>query len=170
MQGCALAFARPIPGGGLVSAGSGLSLAQSSACACACAPPFSGRVHDTALDGLFEYHISLFRHALGKALDAEALGPARHLRAYVRAVCASAKAMGPNERAAVALLLYTPEYRVIWSDFIDEVCSSDSMEPARQMICRYAVEGLWLDHALERVSGPDHIADVLNSLLALTDA
>ena len=78
--------------------------------------------------------------------------------------------MGPNERAAVASLMCNPEYRVIWSDFIDEVCSSDSMEPATQMTCRYTVEGLWLDHALERVSGPDHVADVLNSLLALTDA
>lgn len=168
MRGCALAFARPIPGGGPDGTGMGLSLAQSSAFASAL--PFSGWVHDIALDGLFEYHISLFRHALGKALDAEALGPARHLRAYVRAVCASAIVMGPNERAAVASLMCNPEYRVIWSDFIDEVCSSDSMEPATQMTCRYTVEGLWLDHALERVSGPDHVADVLNSLLALTDA
>ena len=168
MRGCALAFARSIPGGGPVGTDMGLSLARSSVFACV--PPFSGQVHDIALDELFEYHVSLFRHALEEALGAEAPGPARHVRAYVRAVCVSAMAMGPNERAAVASLMCAPEYRVIWSDFIDEVCSGDAVDPATQMACRYAAEGLWLDHALERVSGPDHVADVLNSLLALTDA
>lgn len=168
MQGCALAFALPLPDGGAVGTGMGLSLVRSSVFPCV--PPFSGQVHAITLDELFEYHVSLFRHALEDALGMEAPGPARLLRAYVRAVCASAMAMGPNERAAVASLMCTPEYRVIWSDFIDEVCSGDAMDPATQMICRYAAEGLWLDYALERGAGPDYIADVQQRLLALTNA
>ncbi len=100
-------------------------------------------------DTVFERLVARFRGDLLAALHSEPDGPARHLRAYVRSIQAQAlhAPAHPGRPARGALLLGSPPYRMIWSEFAEEVCAGDAFDPARSAAVRHAAEALWYKHA-----------------------
>lgn len=107
--------------------------------------PNSSEHSETDLDQLIEHHVAIFRNAILRALASEKASDARYLRSYIRAVCELILLMSLDDRMTTSELMLSSEYRVIWSDFMNEVCSADSIDMTLQMTCRYALEGLWMD-------------------------
>lgn len=117
---------------------------------------------------VFDDYVADFRRFLDPALAAEPRGPARHLRAYVRAMGASMAALQRHQRRALASVLGDPQYAAIWSDFVDEMCATDSVDFAMHGMCRDAIEGFRLDLVQGRVSDACRLGRLVARLLALT--
>ncbi len=117
---------------------------------------------------VFDDYVADFRRFLDHALAVEPCGPARHLRAYLRAMGASLAALRGHQRRAVAAVLGDARYSGIWSDFVEEMCAADSVDFATHRVCRYAIEGLRLDLVQGRVSGAGSIGPLVERLLSLT--
>lgn len=126
------------------------------------------RTKQALLDALFEHFLGEFRKHLQDVLEDEPHGPARHIRAYVRATCISALAMAHGPRAAVLLLLENSTYQRIWSEFVDELFSTDSIPEELLLTCRYAADGLWFGHVIEGRSKKKCVVAVRDYLLHLT--
>ena len=121
------------------------------------------------LDMLFDRVLLSFRRSLVAAMDHEPPGPARHLRAYLRCVCAYALAQ-PGRQHTVAWLLLDAENRAIWRDLVDEGCADDLLHDDLSRHCRCAVEQLWLAQVLWVPCSADEITAARDRLLSLCDA
>jgi hypothetical protein len=107
----------------------------------------SRQCYRATIDKIFDRMILTFRTRLHDALRSEPDGPTRYLRAYIRCVCA--QIADPSGDAAIVIrILAKPEYRKVWTDFVDEVCASDTSNTTQSKNCRRAVEHLWDCHAL----------------------
>lgn len=120
------------------------------------------------LDGPFERFLAEFRAFLDEALDIEPHGPAKHIRAYVRAMCAHAMTANDRSRLSVQSLMRIPRYQAVWSEFVDEVCGADSVDQEVLQTCRYAAEGLWYALIFGGTEKSSRVEDVKNFLLSLT--
>lgn len=125
-------------------------------------------IQPSHLDGPFERLMAEFRAFLDEALATEPHGPAEHIRAYVRAMCAHARAADDRSRIAVQSLMRIPRYQAVWSEYVDEVCGADSVDPKVLLTCRYAAEGLWYALICGGTEKPSQVEDVKNFLLSLT--
>lgn len=118
---------------------------------------------------MFERLLAHFRGDLLWALHNEPDGPTRHLRAYVRSI--QAHAVRPARPGRGALLLGRPPYRMIWSEFADELCASDVLDPAQSAAVRHAAEALWYQHARASSSSTTiHATAAFDALGALLHA
>ncbi|GKS85100.1 hypothetical protein AVMA1855_13130 [Acidovorax sp. SUPP1855] len=167
MRGAARIPGGPVPGGPAFGPGSGLPWGRSPGRACARRGRRGGPKGFS--EEVFDDYVADFRRFLDDALAAEPCGPARHLRAYLRAMGASLAALRSHQRRAVAAVLGDPRYAAIWSDFVEEMCATDSVDLATHRVCRYAIEGLRLDLVQGRVSGDgSSIGTLVDRLLSLT--
>lgn len=122
------------------------------------------------LDAMLERCMLTIRAHLGRVLEVEPEGPARHLRAYIRALCLCISGEPSNTLSAISLVFSTPAYRRTWFDFIDEACAMDETDVSLQMTCRYAVEGLCTHHFLVAPVAPSDIGHVQDRLLAFIES
>lgn len=118
------------------------------------------------LERIFERVILTFREDLLQVLADEPAGPARHMRAYVRCVCAHALSRQRGQKTA-AQLLTRARFQNIWLDFVDEVCAGDQVPEDIAQQCRAMVEDLWVIHVLVEPMAPQRIAGVREHLLML---
>lgn len=107
------------------------------ACACRC--------DRAGPDRLFEAVVAQFRDLLLAALAAEPPGPARRIRAYIRASATGAMALGASDMHRLRRLFQDPEFRGIWSEFADEACAGDTLDDCAMRACRHTLAGLWRD-------------------------
>lgn len=118
------------------------------------------------LDARFDALVLDFRQDLLQRLGEEPDGPARHLRAYVRCICARLL-HGRQWAADSAFALTRRHYKDIWLDFVEEMCAHDTLDEGVSWRCRAAVEALWLAHALLQPLAPERIIRVRDNLLHL---
>ena len=114
----------------------------------------------------FDQVVLGLRQDLLQQLQQEPAGHARHLRAYVRCVCARLL-YGRQWAADAAFVLTCQRYKDIWRDFVEEVCANDLIDEGVSWRCRSAVEALWLAHALLEPLPPERIVMVRENLLYL---
>jgi hypothetical protein len=112
----------------------------------------SRQSYRATVDKIFDRMMLTFRAQWREALCSEPDGPAQYLRAYIRCVCAQI-ADQSGDAPTVIRILQKPEYRKIWTDFADEICSSDTYNATRSKSCRRAVERLWDCYALTLPAG-----------------
>lgn len=127
--------------------------------------PPSGGTQDARFDAL----VLDFRQALLQLLHEEPEGRARHLRAYVRCVCAQLL-YGRQWAEQAAFALTHRHYKDIWRDFVEEMCASDLVDEGVSWRCRSAVEALWLAHGLLQPLAPERIVLVRENLLLLCES
>lgn len=118
------------------------------------------------LEAIFERVILQFREELLQVLAGEPPGPARHLRAYVRCVCAHALSRRRGQKTA-AQLLTRARFQNIWFDFVDAACADDLVPEDIALQCRAMVEDLWVIHVLVEPMAAQRIAGVREHLLSL---
>ncbi len=122
-----------------------------------------------ARDAVFERLLAGFREGLLVALHSEPDGPARHLRAYVRSIQGNAQSRLARPGRG-ALLLGRPPYRMIWSEFAEELCAGDAFDPAQSVAVRHAAEALWYKHVRAPSSTSIHATATFDALGALLNA
>lgn len=127
--------------------------------------PPSGGTQDARFDAL----VLDFRQALLQLLREEPEGPARHLRAYVRCVCAQLL-YGRQWAEQAAFVLTRRHYKDIWLDFVEEMCASDLVDEGVSWRCRSAVEALWLAHGLLEPLAPERIIVIRETLLRMCES
>lgn len=120
-------------------------------------------------DARFEALVLDFRQALLQRLGEEPEGRARHLRAYVRCVCAQLL-YGRQWAEQAAFVLTRRHYKDIWLDFVEEMCANDLVDEGVSWRCRSAVEALWLAHGLLQPLAPERIVMVRENLLLLCES
>lgn len=84
-----------------------------------------------------------FRRTLNEAIDMEPESEERRQSAFARVLLKDASVVARRQFTVVSLSR-SPAHRQIWSEFVEEACSSDSSTSARWEPS--AMEHLWLAH------------------------
>lgn len=125
------------------------------------------KAEQIAIDRFFEELLSDFRKRLKNAIAELPEGPARFTLAHVNVTCSLALAMTPSMRTMFKMIYLEPDYYTIWSEFIDEVCSTDTIPESTQFTTRYALEGLLLQSIIGDPLMPERVNMMKNFVSTL---
>lgn len=126
------------------------------------------RTKQLLLDALFDQLFGGFVLQFEGALAQEPDGPARRIRAYVKASRANALDVARTGRATVLLALADPAYQARWSRFLQEACAADTLDAGTQLACRLAADGLWYSLVFGPTPGSAEVDAALQRILQLT--
>lgn len=121
------------------------------------------------LDALFEHLFNAFVAQYEACLADEPPGPARHIRAYVRASCAQSPETRRDGRAAVMLALGEARYQARWAELMERVGAADTLDRGTALACRLAADGLWYGLVCGPVPSDADVAAALARILQLTE-
>ncbi len=121
------------------------------------------------LDALFEHLFQGFMALYESSLADEPPGPARHIRAYVRASCAQTPESRRDGRALVMLALGETRCQVRWAEFTERLRAADTLERGTQLACRLAADGLWYGLVCGPVPSDEDVAAARQRILQLTE-
>jgi len=127
------------------------------------------RTKQLLLDALFDQLFAGFVAQYELALAQEPTGPARHVRAYIRASRANALDVARTGRATVLLALGDAQYQARWSRFLNETLSTDTLDAATLLACRLAADGLWYSLVFGPTPGAAEVDAALRRILRLTE-
>lgn len=128
------------------------------------------RTKQLLLDALFEQLFTGFVAQYDEALAQEPPGPARNIRAYVKASRRNALDVARTGRATVLLAMADEQYQARWSRFLHQACSADTLEPGTLLACRLAADGLWYSLVFGPTPGAAEVDAALQRILQLTES
>jgi len=129
---------------------------------------------ESLIEGLFEYHNSIFEERLSALEEEEGDDPGAWLRAYARASIEQitdpgnaslyASLFAAEERFTVASILMRSKY-IDWQSKVEE----SGLDPAWATLIRFAVDGLWFAE-MHQWAPPDEErrAEIVELILGLT--
>jgi AcrR family transcriptional regulator len=127
------------------------------------------RTKQLLLDALFDQLFASFVAQYELALAQEPAGPARRMRAYVKASRRNALDVAHSGRATVLLALGDEQYQARWSRFLDETLAPDTLDGATLLACRLAADGLWYSLVFGPVPSAAEVDAALHRILQLTE-
>ncbi len=127
------------------------------------------RTKQALLDGLFEALFESFAVLYKDALSQEPDGPARHVRAYVRAAACDNERTRSDGRALILLAIGNPKYQQDWAGFLGQMFQADTMESATKIACRLFADGIWFSLVLGPHLGKTEREAAIHKILLLTE-
>ena len=127
------------------------------------------RTKQLLLDALFDQLFSGFVEQFEAALRDEPDGPARCMRAYVKASRANALDVAHTGRATVLLALGDASYQARWLRFLHEACAADTLDAGTLLACRLAADGLWYSLVFGPTPSAAEVDAALDRILQLTE-
>ncbi len=126
------------------------------------------RTKQLLLDALFDQLFAGFVAQYELALAQEPAGPARRMRAYIKASRANALDVARTGRATVLLALGDEQYQARWSRFLNEALSADTLDAGTLLACRLAADGLWYSLVFGPTPSAAEMDAALQRILRLT--
>lgn len=121
------------------------------------------------LDALFDHLFGAFVALYEARLADEPPGPARHIRAYVKASSANSAETRLDGRAAVLLTLGDARYQARWAELMERVLAADTLDRGTLLACRLAADGLWYGLVCGPAPSDEDANAALQRILQLTD-
>lgn len=128
------------------------------------------RTKQLLLDALFDQLFAGFVAQYELALAQEPAGPARRIRAYIKASRSNALDVARTGRATVLLAMGDEQYQERWSRFLHEAGEADTLDSATRLACRLAADGLWYSLVFGPVPDAAEVDAALQRILQLTEA
>lgn len=127
------------------------------------------RTKQHLLDGLFAHLFEIFSSQYAEQLALEPDGPARYVRAYIRASLNNAKDPGKSGRAITLMAINDPRYQTQWIALLDRLLKSDRLDRGTQLMCQLFADGLWFSFVFGPYLEGDRIEEALQRIYSLTE-
>ncbi|MBJ7263315.1 MAG: TetR/AcrR family transcriptional regulator [Burkholderiaceae bacterium] len=127
------------------------------------------RTKQQLLDGLFAHLFEIFAAQYAEQLTLEPDGPARHVRAYIRASLANAQDAGQSGRAITLMAINNPVYQTQWAHLLGQMLKSDALDRGTQLACQLFADGLWFSFVFGPALDSEAIDEALQKIYSLTE-
>jgi AcrR family transcriptional regulator len=127
------------------------------------------RTKQQLLDGLFAHLFTIFAAEYAKQLALEPAGPARHVRAYIRASLQNATDPGQNGRAITLMAVNHARYQAEWAALLAHLLKGDTLDQGTQLACQFFADGLWFNFVLGSVPNSAAVEKALQIIYTITE-
>ena len=127
------------------------------------------RTKQQLLDGLFDHLFTLFTAEYAQQLALEPIGPARHVRAYIRASVRNAKDLGQSGRAITLMAVNHARYQTQWSALLERLLKGDNIDQGTQLACQFFADGLWFSFVLGTPPNGTAVEQALQIIYNITE-